>query len=315
MTRNAAVGAALADPPLELDLELVPEVPFRASSDILLIDPMRTADTPSEEFRTLRTRLEQLPATRVIQTVLVTSPSPGDGKSFTAANLALAEAQLADNPTLLCDFDLRSPLLHSVFGIDRAPGISDYLLGRADLHQALRRIGDSNLFVMPAGEAVINPLELLHLKAVQRLMDRLRHAFRWILLDSPPLLAASDANLLAALADGTLLVTRIGVTTLDSMDRAIAVPWLPHDSGHRRQRRPPLLMFGPMPPVRTNPELVALMTKHLLPLFGKFGRHPPRRRQDRQDRQEPTIRGGGRWIRHGTWRAALMPPELRQGRK
>ena len=85
---------------------------------------------PSEEFRTLRTRLEQLQATRAIQTVLVTSPSPGEGKSFTAANLALAEAQLADNPTLLCDFDLRSPTLHSVFQIDRSPGISDYLLGQ-----------------------------------------------------------------------------------------------------------------------------------------------------------------------------------------
>ncbi len=178
MTRNAAVGialedAALAEAPLELDLELVPTV---AAS---------RPNAPSEEFRTLRTRLEQLQATRAIQTVLITSPSPGDGKSFTAANLALAEAQLADNPTLLCDFDLRNPALHSVFRIDRSPGISDYLLGKADLHEAMRRIGNSNLFVMPAGQAVINPLELLHLKEVRRLMDRLRNAFRWILLDSP----------------------------------------------------------------------------------------------------------------------------------
>jgi len=208
MSRNAAVGVALADAPVELDLGRVLTMPF-------------SAETPSEEFRTLRTRLEQLQATRVIQAVLVASPSPGDGKSFTARNLALAEAQLADNPTLLCDFDLRSPILHSVFQIDRSPGISDYLLGKADLHEAMRRIGNSDLFVMPAGQAVINPLELLHLKEVRRLMDRLRNAFRWILLDSPPLLAASDANLLAALADGTLLVTRIGVTTMDSMRRAI----------------------------------------------------------------------------------------------
>jgi protein-tyrosine kinase len=68
---------------------------------------------------------------------------------------------------------------------------------------------------------VINPLELLHVKQVRRLMDLLRNAFRRILLDSPALLVASDANLLAALADGTLLVTRIGVTTLDAMTRAI----------------------------------------------------------------------------------------------
>jgi receptor protein-tyrosine kinase len=208
MTRNAAVGAALAEAPLELDLARVPAVGFRP-------------EPPSEEFRTLRTRLEQFETQRAIQTVLVASPSVGDGKSFTAANLALAEAQLSDNPTLLCDFDLRQPALDSVFRIDRSPGISDYLLGKADLHNALRRIGDGNLFVMPAGEAVINPLGLLHSKEIPRLMDRLRNAFRRILLDSPPLLVASDANLLAALADGTLLVTRMGVTTLDSMTRAI----------------------------------------------------------------------------------------------
>ena len=81
----------------------------------------------------------------------------------------------------------------------------------------MRRIGDSNLFVMPAGEPVVNPLELLHLKRVRRLMNSLRNAFRWILLDSPSLAPASDANLLAALADGTLLVARMGATTPDSM--------------------------------------------------------------------------------------------------
>jgi capsular exopolysaccharide synthesis family protein len=136
-------------------------------------------------------------------------------------NLALAEAQLDDNPTLLCDFDLRSPTVHSTFRIERNPGLSDYLLGKVDLHGGMRRIGNSNLFVMPAGQAVINPLELLHLKEVRRLMDRLRKGFRRILVDSPPLLVASDANLLAGLTDGALLVARIGFTTEDSMSRAI----------------------------------------------------------------------------------------------
>src|ERR1700722_10776060 len=125
MSRNAAVGVALADVPVELDLGRVPAEMF-------------CAETPSEEFRTLRTRLEQLQATRVIQAVLVASPSRGDGKSFIAANLALAEAQLADNPTLLCDFDLRRPSLHRIFQIDRRPGISDYLLGQAELPQLIQ---------------------------------------------------------------------------------------------------------------------------------------------------------------------------------
>src|ERR1700761_8862862 len=139
MTRNAAVGAALAEVQAELDFKLVPTVEFHT-------------EAPGEEFRTLRTRLEQLRTERSLHTVLVTSASRGDGKSFTAANLALAEAQLADNPTLLCDFDLRHPMLHRIFGADRSPGLSDYLLGKADLPAALRRIANSNLFLMPAGE-------------------------------------------------------------------------------------------------------------------------------------------------------------------
>jgi len=208
MTRNAAVGMALADVQLELNLDLVPAAPSRV-------------ETPSEEFRTLRTRLEQLRATRAIQTVLVASPTPGDGKSFTAANLALVEAQLPDNLTLLCDFDLRSPTLHSFFQIERSSGISDYLRGKAELHEIMRRIGNSNLFVMPAGQEAINPLELLHLRGVGQLMDLLRRAFRSILLDSPPLLVASDANVLAGHADGTLLVARIGSTTPHSISLAI----------------------------------------------------------------------------------------------
>jgi capsular exopolysaccharide synthesis family protein len=221
MTRTAAVGAALAEADPGLNLELVPAVPFRASSDVILLDAQRPSETPSEEFRTLRTRLAQLQVERAIQVALIASPSHGEGKSFSAANLALAEAQLPDNLTLLCDFDLRKPILHSLFRIDCRPGISDCLLGKADLHEALRRIGHSNLFVLPAGEAVINPLELLHLKEVRRMIERLRSSFRWILMDSPPLLSASDANVLSALADGTLLVTRIGRTTMDTMTRAI----------------------------------------------------------------------------------------------
>src|ERR1700722_8645833 len=208
MSRNAAVGAALAEAPLELDLELGPVAPCRAG-------------IPSEEFRTLRTRLEQLQATRAIQTVLVASPSRGDGKSFTAANLALAEAQLADNPTLLCDFDLRRPSLHRIFQIDRRPGISDYLLGQAELPQLIQRIGATSLFVMTAGAPVTNPLELLHLVETRRLLEILSSRFRSVILDSPSLLAASDASLLASLVDGTLLVARLGATKAEAMGQAI----------------------------------------------------------------------------------------------
>src|SRR5665213_2121550 len=174
-----------------------------------------------EEFRTLRTRLNHMQSLQPIHTVVVTSASPAEGKSLTAANLALAEAHLAGNTTLLADFDFRRPLIHTMFGIDRGPGITDYLLGQAPLHKVIKRIAGTNLYIMPAGQAVINPLELLNLREVKHLMDRLPSLFQWVIMDSPPLLFAADANLLGTLCDGTLLVVRIGHTTIDSVTRAM----------------------------------------------------------------------------------------------
>jgi len=174
-----------------------------------------------EEFRMLRTRLNHMKSLQPIHSVVVTSASPAEGKSLTASNLALAQAHLAGNMTLLADFDFRRPIVHTLFGIDRAPGITDYLQGKVPLHEALRRVAGTNLYLMPAGEAVINPLELLNLREVKQLIDRLPALFNWIILDSPPLLFAADASLLSTLCHGTLLVVRIGHTTIDSVTRAM----------------------------------------------------------------------------------------------
>jgi receptor protein-tyrosine kinase len=224
MTRNTATGAALAPEPAQLNFDLLRTVPFRPAPDAVLLDPLRPLETPSEEFGTLRTSLAHLKAERGIRTMLVTSSSPGEGRSFTASNLALAEAQLADNPTLLCDFDLRRPSLHRIFQIDRSPGISDYLLGQAELSETIQRIGESSLFLMTAGQPVINPLGLLHLEQTRRLLEILSSRFRCVILDSPALVAASDASLLASLVDATLLVARLGATKAESMGQAIQ--WL-----------------------------------------------------------------------------------------
>jgi capsular exopolysaccharide synthesis family protein len=215
-----AAGRSVRAPQPQL-LELVPSVPFQPASGAILLDPLLPWQGPAEEFRTLRTRLNHLPGPSPIQTLVVTSPSAGEGKSFVAANLALAQAQLADNPTLLCDFDLRRPVLHQRFQIDREPGITDYLEGRAELYQAMRRVGDTNLFLMPAGAAVTNPLELINRKEAELMLDFLASVFRWVVLDTPPLLQASDANLLGTLCHGTVLVARMGSTTTDSITRAV----------------------------------------------------------------------------------------------
>ena len=219
--RAAATAAVDPGPNLAGLLERVQEIPFRTATDSLLIDVSRPHEAPMEEFRALRTRLNHMKSLQPIHNLVVTSPSPAEGKSLSAGNLALAEAHLAGNVTLLADFDFRRPIVHTLFQTDRSPGITDYLLGKIPLHQALRKIAGTNLYIMPAGEAVINPLELLNLREVKLLLDRLPSLFNWVIIDSPPLLFAADANLLSTLCHGTLLVVRIGHTTIDSVTRAM----------------------------------------------------------------------------------------------
>lgn len=218
--RGGAAAATLTQP-LHGLLELIKTVPYSPSPESLLIDPNNPHEAPTEEFRTLRTRLNHMQSLQPIHTAVVTSPSPAEGKSFAAINLAMAQAQLSGKLTLLCDFDFRRPIVHNLLQVERSPGATDYLQGKVPLHEAIRKVGDTNLYIMPAGEAVINPLELLNLKEVKEMLDRLPTIFNWVILDSPPLLFAADANLLSTLCHGTILVVRIGSTTIDSVTRAM----------------------------------------------------------------------------------------------
>lgn len=207
--------------PFQELLARIQAVPFNPSPDASLLDLARPSEAPAEEFRSLRTRLNHIQSLQPIHSVVITSASPAEGKSFTAANLAIAQAQLEGNYTLLADFDFRRPVLHTLFQIPRSPGITDYLQGKASLEDIIKRLEGTNLFVMPAGEAVLNPLELLNLPEAKRLIDELPGLFNWIIIDTPPLLFAADANLLSTLCHGLLLVVRIGSTTIDAVTRAM----------------------------------------------------------------------------------------------
>ncbi len=202
-------------------IEQIEEIPFNPAPESHLIDLHRPMETPSEEFRSLRTKLNHMQTLQPIHTVVVTSPSPAEGKSFTTLNIALAESHLADNLVLCADFDLRRPTLHNLLQVDRAPGISDYLTGQVPLEKIIKKIAGMNLFFMPAGSVVKNPLELLNLREARALFEELPHLFNWVFCDSPPLLFSADANLLSTYADGTMLVVRIGSTTIDTVTRAM----------------------------------------------------------------------------------------------
>ena len=202
-------------------LSQIKVVPFTPSEQAHMLDSTKPHEPPAEEFRTLRTRLNHLQNHQALRSVVVTSPSPAEGKSFAAVNLALAEAHLDSNPTLLIDCDFRRPNVHNLFRIERTPGLTDYLMGQANLEDCIRKIEGSDLYVLPAGEAVINPLELLNLREMRLMIDQLSRVFNWCILDSPPLLFAADANLLSTICSGAILVVRIGATTIDSVTRAM----------------------------------------------------------------------------------------------
>lgn len=222
-----AVTATLVDDPygglenLEACIQSARQVAFNPLGDALLVHPNKPREAPAEEFRSLRTRLNHMQTIQPLHTLVVTSASPAEGKSFTAANLALTQAQLAEHRVLLVDFDFRRPTVDKVFQIPIAPGMTNYLQGTASFSDILRRVGDSNLYLVTAGDPVTNPLELLNLKECASLLAELRSHFDWVILDSPPLLFAADGNLLATMCDGTILVVRIGTTTFDSVSRAL----------------------------------------------------------------------------------------------
>jgi len=197
-----------------------PVIPFRPAPETHLIDIERPHEVPGEEFRSLRTRLNHMQSLQDLHAIVVTSASPAEGKTFTAINLALAQAQL-EAPVLLADLDLRRPVIHNMFQCDKAPGFSDFLLAERPLEECVRRIEGTNLYFMPAGTQVRNPLELLNMRQVKYTIDAFRKVFNWVILDTPPLLFSADANLLATLTDGTLIVVRIGSTTYDNVIRAM----------------------------------------------------------------------------------------------
>jgi protein-tyrosine kinase len=219
----AVDGRTVVPQEIEFDgfLEKVQEIAFQVAPESHLIDLDRLHEMPGEEFRSLRTRLNHIQGQQNIHSVVVTSASPAEGKTFTAANLAMAQAQLAENAVLLADFDLRRPVIHNLFQAERSPGLSDYLLDGVPLESTIKRIGSTNLYFMPAGSPVKNPLELLNLRQVKTLVQSLPRIFNWIIIDTPPLLFSADANLMSTLTDGTLMVVRIGATTYDNVIRAM----------------------------------------------------------------------------------------------
>lgn len=176
----------------------------------------------AECFRTLRSRLHQIAATRALKRILVTSSVPAEGKTFVATNLALSIIRQSDKRVLLIDADLRASRLHLALGAPSTPGLIEYLLGEADEYSVIQNGNTENLCLIPAGSETANPSELLLSERMRHLLDIVSPIFDFVILDSPPAIPVHDPNLLADLCDGTLFVVRAGVTEVEVASRAAA---------------------------------------------------------------------------------------------
>jgi capsular exopolysaccharide synthesis family protein len=175
----------------------------------------------SELFRQLRTNLQFANVAGRARTVMVTSSLPGEGKSTTATNLAIAIAQ-AGSSVCIVDADLRRPMVSEYLGLDRNAGLTTALLGAVDISDLLQPWGNENLYVLASGQIPPNPSELLGSAEMEQLLSRLSATFDIVIIDTPPVLPVTDATVLAQYVDGVVVVVGAHSTRRQDLERSLA---------------------------------------------------------------------------------------------
>ncbi|MFR9239373.1 MAG: CpsD/CapB family tyrosine-protein kinase [Clostridium baratii] len=175
----------------------------------------------AESYRILRTNIMYSSFDKKIKRILVTSSEPGEGKSTTSGNLALAFAQ-DEKKVILIDCDLRKPSLHKKFRISNNRGLSDVIIDRDKLNKCIQKRTEY-LDILTAGKIPPNPSEMLGSQAMSSLLNELSNVYDVIILDSPPVLAVTDAQILSTKVDGTVLVVRAEKTKKDTVIAAKGV--------------------------------------------------------------------------------------------
>jgi capsular exopolysaccharide synthesis family protein len=173
----------------------------------------------AEQYRTVRTNIEFSAVDREIKTILVTSAGPAEGKSTTAANLAVVMAQNGQS-VLIVDADLRKPTAHYTFGVPNMTGLTNVLTKQGSLEELAQETKIENLSVLSCGPIPPNPAELLSSRMMGLVLERAKELFDVIILDAPPVMALADAQILASKCDGTVLVVSSGKTEREEVKKA-----------------------------------------------------------------------------------------------
>jgi len=177
-------------------------------------DPL---DISVESLRGLRTTLEATFASDASKVIMVSSPAPGMGKSFVSTNLSALLASIKKR-VLIIDADMRNGRLHETFSVDKQPGLSDLLAGRATLGEVIVSLPDVGVDLIPRGNMVLNPAELLVLGNLAETLEQLKSFYNHIVIDSPPILGATDAAIIGKHADATFLVVKEGRYTAQELE-------------------------------------------------------------------------------------------------
>jgi capsular exopolysaccharide synthesis family protein len=206
-----------------LGLPFLGLVPAIDTSDLANQTPLLNNGVPanfSEAFRTVRSSVLFSTAESGPRSVVVTSTAPGEGKTLVATNLAMALAQ-AGQKVLLIDADMRRARLHHIFDVNRAPGLSDLVTSQGNPVECVRTTAMPTLWLVPAGTKTPNPAELLGSKKLHQLLDVFTARYDWVVVDTPPVMAVSDAALIAHRSTGVVFVLRSEVTNRNAADQAI----------------------------------------------------------------------------------------------
>lgn len=173
----------------------------------------------SESYRTLRTNIQFASVDSELKTIMVTSSGPAEGKSTTIANLAVVMGQ-AEKKVLLIDGDLRKPTVHHTFDLTNRKGLSTYLAGQDRLEDVIQKTGQPYVNIITSGPIPPNPAELLNSKAMTRFLEEVSRQYDQVLIDTPPVIAVTDAQVLASKVDGVILVVNAGKTNKDIVVKA-----------------------------------------------------------------------------------------------
>jgi capsular exopolysaccharide synthesis family protein len=220
----STVVAGSSELPAEEEHDLlsgVPRVKVSPTPQNRLVCLTDSDGPAAEAFRLLGVRLRHLRRDKALKTVLITSTIPQEGKSMVAVNLACTLALKPEHKVLLIEGDLRRPSLSQMFGMEANAGLSECLQSNRAVGKSLYYLEGLNLWILPAGGASSNALDLLQSGRLPALIQQLSAWFDWMIIDAPPVLPLADTSVWSRMADGILLVTRQGVTKKQQLLRGI----------------------------------------------------------------------------------------------